>query len=661
MNMVKYLARVEEIEDGFGNAILRPLYRVDSSSLEKLNEQIATRHFYPKGTIRWPEVPASVKQNEFWVFTTTDMVTSYSTEAFKEIKPLVEIINFIPYMNGQGDEGLSYILSTVMSISLTFQPSSSVYLQLGHDSYAGPVFLKEVREPEQRWKIGIAETGGYLSFSHILASAIIKVEEAPNRRFIFPEFRVVKSYKSIYIRGNSYSPTITRQSSAIATKPSASKETGSPQQTLTVANKNNQIAQKKQLASAPHISAVASVEVAAPNVSVKPDSASTKENVKPKNVVIQNVAIQKQPSNQQEPKTPLSAPVGGQANSVAILSQKNEIEIATRRGPDEKNPVTNIQAKLVNAQDIFPILKDAFAQQDLTTEVAIFLHATFQAGGFPVLVGERAQCAFDTYAHCVTDDRIMTVPVFPTLLEPAELFGWVDHNAKCFLPHAAGLADFILEAQQHEDDLYLVVFEGINRSAIENYLQPLLTLYYEGINGDCIHPFPLFHPDAVHSSDRYATLARMQWPRNVLLAGTLSDGVATIPPPPSFWNNATLLKFESIQPELSMEDKGQETLYSVRWQSWQEGCNRIKKQSALMPLASIYPEITTLSRDGDSFRKRLYQVLKELVKDYTKALDTFMVISTMPQELASDRTHDALKNVNENMRQAIAAIERLVQ
>jgi len=181
---------------------------------------------------------------------------------------------------------------------------------------------------------------------------------------------------------------------------------------------------------------------------------------------------------------------------------------------------------------IIPVLKA------LGIQVSTYhrLHAAFAAKLMPVLAGPRALEALRAYAQVATGGRMTVVQVTSSLAEAGDVFGRVHPARNRFLPHAAGLIDILLAAQQSEGFM-LVVLDGANRGATESYLLPLLRAALRR-SGE----LALFHPLAVDVADPYRACSRISWPENLLLAATLVEGPTTLPVAADVWADGVLIQ-----------------------------------------------------------------------------------------------------------------------
>ncbi len=158
------------------------------------------------------------------------------------------------------------------------------------------------------------------------------------------------------------------------------------------------------------------------------------------------------------------------------------------------------------------------------------IHAAFAGGLVPIVSGARALAALEGYAHVVCAGRVLVVEVTSATADVQDLFGKLEQRN--FVPHPAGLLDLVGAARENEGP-FLVVLDGVNRGPTESYLLPLIRLVRNRASS-----IPLFHPGAIDPSDPYRTEARLQWPPNLLLAGTVIEGPTTLPVAPDVWNES---------------------------------------------------------------------------------------------------------------------------
>ena len=201
--------------------------------------------------------------------------------------------------------------------------------------------------------------------------------------------------------------------------------------------------------------------------------------------------------------------------------------------------------------------------------------AALLAGLIPVLAGDAAIPTLRAVAQVIAQGRVAIVPVSLTALTALDLFGVIDSHRRAFVP-SNGLADCILEAQEHPDELVIVILEGIDRVPGMPTYVPLLRQYIENRQHDgCSEnkiPVHLFHPRAVNANDPYFKLSWFTWPTNVLLATLLDDDLNSLALPSIC--DRWLVHRETILKEDAASSRKTVPIYSSvsleRWRTWEE-------------------------------------------------------------------------------------------
>jgi hypothetical protein len=238
-------------------------------------------------------------------------------------------------------------------------------------------------------------------------------------------------------------------------------------------------------------------------------------------------------------------------------------------------PAAALQAgeeQVANQPQFVKSVRQQFNAAAIPSSVAQSIHAAFLSGIMPVLDGPGALEALETYARCTTGERLLQIQTLPTMLEPADLLGRIGPHSRQFIPHAAGLLDLLLFAQQPDqaDKLFLVVLEGVNRAAVDSYLLPVLAAHRSALCTEEGRTLSLAHPAAFSAGDPYAVAARLRWPSNVLLAGTLTDGVVRLPLPASLWKDACYIPVETPSNSTVKMQSAQAPRTSVTVHAWKE-------------------------------------------------------------------------------------------
>ena len=211
----------------------------------------------------------------------------------------------------------------------------------------------------------------------------------------------------------------------------------------------------------------------------------------------------------------------------------------SKKRPVYAHPTWKLGATPLTAlKDLRPRMLSAFKAAGIPVPAWPRLHAAFVARLFPVITGPRAIDALAAYAQVAASGRISVVQVTGALSEPGDIFGRLDPATRSFIPHPAGLIDIVAAARE-STGLMLIVLDGANRAATESYLLPLVRAT-QGRTWS----IPLFHPSAIDAEDPYRVYARIEWPKNLLLAATLVEGPTSLPFAPDLWAHSVLVQTE---------------------------------------------------------------------------------------------------------------------
>jgi hypothetical protein len=182
----------------------------------------------------------------------------------------------------------------------------------------------------------------------------------------------------------------------------------------------------------------------------------------------------------------------------------------------------------------------AFSAVGIDAWIGQLLYISHVAGLFPCLMGINARVSLQAYASSLFAGASIEIPMDPGMLGVDDLLGQFDGAMREFL-----------EGARRSNRMHLLVIEGVNRALAESSVVPLL---------------------------RAASLTRRawpapvveNWPRNVLVATTLSDSTATIPIPSELLDYSTVIAADAL-PSLGTTESGGELEESTMgFETWQK-------------------------------------------------------------------------------------------
>lgn len=218
--------------------------------------------------------------------------------------------------------------------------------------------------------------------------------------------------------------------------------------------------------------------------------------------------------------------------------------------------------------------------------------AALLAGLVPVVSGSLAHTFMRTLAATIAHDRCWSVPVSVSALTPLDLFGTIDMQRYLFLPSPGDLADIVLQAGRHPQDVAIVLLEGIDRVPGMTTSIPLLRQYMTqqqiGTSGLSTIPLNLFHPRTLAADDPYLGLANLRWPSNLLLAVTCDQDMTSLPLPTLCEPWLVHLDVQLASPQRAASPLPLTQVSFAQWQQWQQALHHDFQQAT--PLQGAWNE-----------------------------------------------------------------------
>lgn len=224
-----------------------------------------------------------------------------------------------------------------------------------------------------------------------------------------------------------------------------------------------------------------------------------------------------------------------------------------------------------NPQD-FPWAEIAVQNRVDTQQVKMCV-ATLLAGLIPAV---KQLALLQAVAQGLAGQRIWRIPVPLTATEPLALFGCISGEGQAFVPVAGELADILLAAQNHPDQLGLIVLEGIDRVPFLPVIEPLLRQYLAvrqhvqqtGKATPCQETLQLFHPRALAPADPYQKLSQLAWPANMLLGVTFDHGLGCFLFPDAYTSWFVQLNPDKTDERVQGSWSGERKNWQVPAQNW---------------------------------------------------------------------------------------------
>lgn len=204
----------------------------------------------------------------------------------------------------------------------------------------------------------------------------------------------------------------------------------------------------------------------------------------------------------------------------AIDEKVEEIEMSeeTEERPDREDEFLNRFSALASSKGLL------YAEKDL-----INFHISVKSSRLTILsgmsgTGKSRLVRLYGEALGLPDDRIAVVPVRPSWMDDGDILGYADMKNMIYRPADTGLAELLLDAERHPEEMYIVCFDEMNLARAEHYFaqfisvlekeeDPVIRLYNPSLQG------------RLYNGDAYP--AEISIGRNVIFTGTVNVDEST--------------------------------------------------------------------------------------------------------------------------------------
>lgn len=178
-----------------------------------------------------------------------------------------------------------------------------------------------------------------------------------------------------------------------------------------------------------------------------------------------------------------------------------------------------------------PVQETAFLQQVYANAIQhglmyklqdiVNLHTSLKSGIITILGGMsgtgKTQLA-RTYGETmglVEGDTLLTISVSPSFTEPSDLLGFLNHQTGQYIEAETGLVSFLHRAQQHPEEMHMVIFDEMNIGQVEHYFSDFISLLELPLENRVLH---LFSPNSVCQQEYLCEGIKIG--ENILFVGT---------------------------------------------------------------------------------------------------------------------------------------------
>ena len=204
----------------------------------------------------------------------------------------------------------------------------------------------------------------------------------------------------------------------------------------------------------------------------------------------------------------------------AIDEKVEEIEMSeeTEEKPDREDEFLNRFSALASSKGLL------YAEKDL-----INFHISVKSSRLTILsgmsgTGKSRLVRLYGEAMGLPDDRIAVVPVRPSWMDDGDILGYADMKNMIYRPADTGLAELLLDAERHPEEMYIVCFDEMNLARAEHYFCPIY--FRTGKRGGSGYPpVQSVAQGRLYNGETYP--AEISIGRNVIFTGTVNVDEST--------------------------------------------------------------------------------------------------------------------------------------
>ncbi len=159
----------------------------------------------------------------------------------------------------------------------------------------------------------------------------------------------------------------------------------------------------------------------------------------------------------------------------------------------------------------------------------INFHIAVKSSGLVILSGMSGtgkSKLINLYAKTLgLDDRFKMIPVSPAWTDDADLLGYLDYRNMIYRPADTDLVNFLIDAEKHSDELYMVCFDEMNLARVEHYFSQFISVLENNDSERYIQLYNSNLKERVYNSNIYPPKILIR--KNVIFVGTVNIDEST--------------------------------------------------------------------------------------------------------------------------------------
>lgn len=341
--------------------------------------------------------------------------------------------------------------------------------------------------------------------------------------------------------------------------------------------------------------------------------------------------------------------IGNWEHKISVAEQK-VVEEQSLQGQvvEDKEPPQKLDEKtfIRDLEQIAKVKKLVYSMEDL-----INFHTSLKSSALTILSGQsgigKTKLA-TTYAEALglsqEKKTMLIMPISPAYTEPGDILGYLNPSTGLYMPAETGLVDFLIHAQEHENQIHMLIMDEMNLSQIEHYFSPFISLLELEERERFLH---LYSKDTVcHNNQKYKHSIQLK--NNLVIVGTMNTDETTKDISDRLLDRSNVVvlekrSFKEIKEELehftdhNQKSSGLEDAYGEVYSTWksEKGCWEAFEDSELeffdkldAAISNVDPQkgfsIRNIIRMGDYLNNLPYDLEEGYVINRERAIDLFI-------------------------------------
>jgi hypothetical protein len=223
------------------------------------------------------------------------------------------------------------------------------------------------------------------------------------------------------------------------------------------------------------------------------------------------------------------------------------------------------------------VRKLVYSREDL-----INFHTSIKSSALTILSGQSgigktklATIYGETLGLSQDEKTMLIMPISPAYTEPGDILGYLNPTTGLYMSAETGLVEFLLHAEEYENQVHMLIMDEMNLSQIEHYFAPFISLLELEEKERYLH---LYSKGSVcHNNQKYKH--RVQLKDNLVIVGTMNTDETTKDLSDRLLDRSNVVvlekrSFQDIKKELNdfnrsdLSNSGLEDAYGQVYMSW---------------------------------------------------------------------------------------------